>query len=77
MIGSIPGFKPVLMILGRPRLLKRGLSLAWHALYHFFLPQFQTRLMPWVRPVAVLGHPLDRFIPFRPGEVRTYLQLVG
>jgi len=73
MIGSIPIYKPVLMVLGRPRLAKRGLSLAWHALYHFFLPQFQTRLMPWLRPVAVLGHPLDRQIPFRPREVRTYL----
>jgi hypothetical protein len=49
------------------------LSLAWHALYHFFLPQFQTRLDPRLRPVALLGHPLDRLIPFRPKEVRTYL----
>jgi hypothetical protein len=73
MIGSIPSYKPVLMIMGQPRLLMRGLSLAWHALYHFFLPQFQTRLMPWLRPVAVLGHPLDRQIPFRPREVHTYL----
>jgi predicted hotdog family 3-hydroxylacyl-ACP dehydratase len=73
MIASIPSFKPVLMILVRPGLLKRGLSLAWHALYHFFLPQFQTRLRPWLRPVAVPGHPLDRLIPFRPQEVRTYL----
>jgi len=77
MIGSIPGYKPVLMIVGRPRLAKRGLSLAWHALYHFFLPQFQTRLMPWLRPVAVLGHPLDRQIPFQPREVRAYLGYMG
>jgi hypothetical protein len=73
MIGGIPIYKPVLMVLGRPRLTKRGLNLAWHALYHFFLPQFQTRLMPWLRPVAVLAHPLDRQIPFRAREVRTYL----
>jgi hypothetical protein len=77
MIYSIPTLKPVMMVLGRPRLLKRGLNLAWHALYHFFLPQFQSRLMPWVRPVAVVGHPLDRLIPFRPREVRTYLGYMG
>ncbi len=77
MIGGIPIYKPVLMVLGRPRLAKRGLSLAWHALYHFFLPQFQTRLLPRLRPVAVLGHPLDRQIPFQPREVRTYLGYVS
>ena len=77
MIGGIPIYKPVLMVLGQPRLAKRGLSLVWHALYHFFLPQFQTRLMPWVRPVVVLGHPLDSRIPFRPQEVHTYLGYMG
>lgn len=77
MIGAIPGCKPIWMILSRPPLLKRGLSLAWHALYHFFWPQFQTRLNPRLRPVAVLSHPLDRRIPFLPREVRTYLGYMG
>lgn len=77
MIGAIPGCKPVLMILSRPPLLERGLNLAWHALHHFFWPQFQTRLLPRIRPVAVLSHPLDRWVPFRPREVRTYLGYMG
>jgi len=73
MIHDIPSSQAARMLLGDWRLLKRSLSLLWHAVDHFFLPQFQSLLMPWLRPVASLSHPLDQDIPFRPQEVFTYL----
>ena len=73
MIHEIPSSQAARMLLREGRLLKRSLALLRHAADHFFLPQFQSLLAPWLRPVATLSHPLDAAIPFRPREVVTYL----
>ena len=73
MIHDIPTSEAARMLFREVRLLKRGLSLLWHAIDHFFLPQFQSLLAPWLRPVATLSHPLDAQVPFRPQEVVAYL----
>jgi hypothetical protein len=61
------------MLVSDWRMVKRWLALIWHAVDHFFLPQYHSLLWPRRRLVAVLSHPLDRDIPFRPREVVTYL----
>jgi hypothetical protein len=76
-IHEIPSSQAARMLLREGILLKRSLSLLWHAIRHFFLPQFRSRLAPWLRPVAVLSHPLDQEIPFRPREIVTYLGYIA
>jgi len=73
MIHGIPTYKAAQLLLSDWRLFRRGISVARHALDHFFLPQFQTLFRRRLRPVASLSHPLDRGIPFQPREIATYL----
>lgn len=72
-IQEIRLFRAVLLILAHARLLKRGIELLRQAMVNFFSPQFETRLMPWIRPVVSMYHPLDDLIPFQPQVVETYL----
>jgi hypothetical protein len=66
----------VLLVLGHAKLLPRGMEVAKAALSEFFLPQFETRLLPGTRPVVTVQHSLDEAIPFRPRLIRTYLGYV-
>lgn len=50
-----------------------ALRLAGTVIRNFFWLQFQTKLFPWIRPVANVDHPLDETIPFKPPYVRKYL----
>ncbi len=65
--------KSVFLILGHGSLFPRGIELLKAALGQFFYPQFQTKLMPGIRPVAVLHHPYDSLLPFVPKLARCYL----
>ena len=61
------------LILRHDRLRNRGIELFKAAVREFFVPQFQSRLLPGIRPVAVVAHPLDDSLPFVPGLFRRYL----
>ena len=61
------------LILRHRRLLRRGIRVFKAAVREFFLPQFRSRLLPASRPVAVVSHPLDGSLPFKPGLFRRYL----
>jgi hypothetical protein len=63
----------VRLILRHGRLRRRGILVFKAAVREFFLPQFQSRLLPGFRPVAVLAHPLDDCLPFDPSLFRRYL----
>jgi len=63
----------VRLILRHDRLLKRGIQVFKAAVREFFIPQFQSRLRPGMRPVAVVSHPLDDSLPFNPSLFRRYL----
>jgi hypothetical protein len=61
------------LILRHGRLLKRGIEVFAAAVREFFLPQFLSRLLPGIRPVAVISHPADDALPFDPSLFRRYL----
>jgi hypothetical protein len=61
------------LILRHGRLRQRGVRILRGAIREFFLPQFQSRLFPRTRPVAVIAHPADDCLPFVPGLFRRYL----
>jgi hypothetical protein len=61
------------LILRHNRLRKMGIEFFKAAVREFFVPQFQSRLLPGIRPVAVVGHPLDDSLPFVPRLFRRYL----
>jgi hypothetical protein len=61
------------LILRHGRLRKRGIEVFKAAVLEFFVPQFQSRLLPGIRPVAVVSHPLDDCLPFVPSLFRSYL----
>ena len=63
----------VRLILRHGRLRRRGILIFKAALREFFLPQFQSRLLPGLRPVAIVTHPLDDRLPFDPNLFRRYL----
>jgi hypothetical protein len=77
MIHSVTSSQAARLLLSDWRVVKRWLALIWHAVDHFFLPQFQGLLFPRLRPVATLAHPLDRDIPFQPREIVTYLGYIA
>ncbi len=54
-------------------LLPRGIEVLRAAITEFFLPQFQTRLLPGVRPISVMEHREDASLPFVSSCVRSYL----
>ena len=73
---DIESFSPgesVRLILRHGRLRHRGIQVFRAAVRQFFLPQFQSRLFPGIRPVAVVSHPADDCLPFVPGLFRRYL----
>jgi hypothetical protein len=72
-IESISPLESVGLILRHGRLLHRGLQVLAAAVREFFLPQFQTRLLPGTRPVVVVSHPSDDSLPFVPSLFRRYL----
>ena len=72
-IESLSLGESVRLILGHGRLRQRGIQVFRAALREFFLPQFQSRLFPHIRPVAVISHPVDDCLPFMPGLFRRYL----
>lgn len=61
------------LIVSRWSLLCRGVTVLKAAVTEFFIPQFVTRLVPGIRPIAELQHPLDSSIPFVPDQIRRYL----
>jgi hypothetical protein len=61
------------LILRHFRLRQRGIQVFKAAVREFFLPQFWSRLLPGIRPVAVVSHPLDDCLPFDPRLFRRYL----
>jgi hypothetical protein len=61
------------LILRHRRLLPKGLALLKAAITEFFIPQFESRLRPGIRPIAVVAHPLDRSIPFVSNRIAGYL----
>lgn len=63
----------VRLILRHGRLRQRGIQVFRSAVREFFLPQFQSRLFPGIRPVAVISHPADDCLPFVPRLFRHYL----
>lgn len=63
----------VRLILRHGRLRQRGIQVFKAAVREFFLPQFQSRLLPGIRRVAVVFHPLDDALPFKPNLFRRYL----
>jgi hypothetical protein len=77
MIHAIPSSQAARMLLSDWRMVKRWMALIAHSLDHFFLPQYRSLLWPRHRRVATLAHPLDRYIPFRPREVVTYLGYIA
>jgi len=72
-----PLLSSILFIAGHSRLLARGAELARAAVTEFFLPQFETRLFPGLRPVVTLAHPLDERLPLRTNRLRFYLGYMG
>jgi hypothetical protein len=78
--GTIQGYPllgSLILIARHRRLLPRGMELAWAGVTEFFLPQFETRLFPGLRPVVTLAHPVDERMPFRPQRLRFYLGYMG
>jgi len=65
------------LILGHACLLSRGIELLKAAITEFFLPQFQTRLLPGIRPVSVVQHQEDSSLPFVPNRVPGYLGYIA
>jgi hypothetical protein len=61
------------LILRHGRLRKRGIEVFKAAVREFFIPQFQSRLLPGIRPIAVVSHALDDSLPFVPSLFRSYL----
>ena len=61
------------LIITRRPLLCRGAAVLKAAVTEFFVPQFVSRLIPGIRPIAELQHPLDSSIPFVPDQIRRYL----
>ena len=59
--------------LTRRPLARPGRRLIRDILYYFFFLQFQTRFRPKIRPVVYVDHPLDRAVPFTPGDVGKYM----
>ena len=59
------------LILKHGCLLPRGIEVFKAAITEFFLPQFQTRLLPGIRPISVVPHSLDTSLPFVPSCVRS------
>ena len=55
MIHSIPSSQAARMLVSDWWLVKRWLSLIWHGVYHFFLPQYQSLLWPRRRLVATIA----------------------
>ena len=72
-IESLSPGESIRLILRHSRLRQRGIQVFRAAVREFFLPQFQSRLFPAVRPVAVVSHPADDSLPFVPGLFRRYL----
>jgi hypothetical protein len=69
-----PGLGASIGVILRHRRLRRGgLEVLKQAVREFFLPQFQSLLLPGTRPVAVVSHPLDDALPFAPSLFRRYL----
>jgi hypothetical protein len=58
-------------------LLPRGIEVFKAAITEFFLPQFQTRLLPGFRPISVIEHREDASLPFVPSYVRSYLGYIS
>ncbi len=65
------------LILEHSRLLPRGIEVFKAAITEFFLPQFQSRLFPGIRPISVMEHREDASLPFLPGCVRSYLGYIA
>ena len=61
------------LILKHGCLRPRGIEFLKAAITEFFLPQFQTRLFPGIRPISVVQHREDASLPFVPSCVRSYL----
>lgn len=61
------------LILKHGCLLPRGIEVCKAAITEFFLPQFQSRLFPGIRPIMVMEHREDNTLPFLPSCVRSYL----
>ena len=61
------------LILKHGCLLSKGIEVLKASITEFFLPQFQTRLLPGIRPISVLQHREDASLPFVPSCVRSYL----
>jgi hypothetical protein len=61
------------LILHHRPLRRRGIEVFKAAVREFFIPQFQSRVLPGIRPVAVVSHPLDEALPFNPNLFRRYL----
>jgi hypothetical protein len=72
-VESLSPGKSVRLILSHGSLLQRGIQVFAAAVREFFLPQFQSRLFPGIRPVVVVFHPADDSLPFVPSLFRRYL----
>jgi hypothetical protein len=75
-IESLRSGESIRLILSHGRLRRKGIRLLRAALREFFLPQFQSRLFPGTRPVAVMSHPADDSLPFVPGLFHRYLAYI-
>ena len=69
--------RSICLILKYRCLLPRGFEILKAAITEFFLPQFQTRLRPGIRPISVLEHREDASLPFVPSSVRSYLGYIA
>jgi hypothetical protein len=72
-IGTLSSVRTVFIALTHRSTIGPAFGLAGTVIRNFFWLQFQTKLFPWIRPVANVDHPLDETIPFKPPYVQKYL----